>query len=62
VHDQGPGFALDEVSVDITSPERLFDAHGRGIYIMRACMDSVDYTFDGSGTTCRLVKRRPTGS
>jgi serine/threonine-protein kinase RsbW len=62
VHDQGPGFALDEVSGDITSPERLFDAHGRGIYIMRACMDSVDYTFDGSGTTCRLVKRRPTGS
>ena len=59
VHDQGSGFDLDEVSGDITSPEHLFDARGRGIFIMRACMDSVDYTFDGSGTTCRLVKRRP---
>ena len=59
VHDSGSGFDLDEVSGDITSPEHLFDARGRGIFIMRACMDSVDYTFDGSGTTCRLVKRRP---
>jgi len=61
VHDQGSGFALDEVSSDVTLPERLFDARGRGIFIMRACMDSVDYTFDGSGTTCHLVKRRPSG-
>jgi serine/threonine-protein kinase RsbW len=58
VHDQGSGFDLDEVSGDVTLPERLFDARGRGIFIMRACMDSVDYTFDESGTTCRLVKRR----
>lgn len=62
VHDQGAGFALDEVSGDITLPERLFDARGRGIFIMRACMDSVDYTFDGSGTTCRLVKHRSSGA
>jgi serine/threonine-protein kinase RsbW len=61
VHDQGPGFDLDEVSGDVTLPERLFDARGRGIFIMRACMDSVDYTFDASGTTCRLVKLRPCG-
>ena len=61
VHDPGSGFDLDDVSGDITSPEHLFDARGRGIFIMRACMDSVDYTFDGSGTTCRLVKRRPSG-
>ena len=59
VHDLGPGFDLGGVSGDITSPEHLLDARGRGIFIMRACMDSVDYTFDGSGTTCRLVKRRP---
>jgi serine/threonine-protein kinase RsbW len=61
VHDQGSGFVLDEVSGDVTSPERLFDARGRGIFIMRACMDSVDFAFDGSGTTCRLMKRRPRG-
>jgi serine/threonine-protein kinase RsbW len=61
VRDTGPGFSLDAVSGDITLPEHLFDARGRGIFIMRACMDSVDFTFDGSGTTCRLVKRRSSG-
>ena len=61
VHDQGPGFDLAAVSGDITSPERLLDARGRGIFIMRACMDSVEFAFDASGTTCRLVKSRPSG-
>lgn len=61
VHDQGPGFDLAAVSGDITSPEHLLDARGRGIFIMRACMDSVDFAFDASGTTCRLVKNRPSG-
>jgi serine/threonine-protein kinase RsbW len=62
VHDPGAGFDLGTVSGDVTSPEHLLDARGRGIFIMRACMDSVDFTFDRSGTTCRLVKRRPSGS
>ncbi len=58
VHDSGPGFDLEAVAGDVTSPERLFDARGRGIFIMRACMDSVDFEFGESGTTCHLVKRR----
>jgi len=58
VHDGGQGFDLEAVDGDITSPERLFEARGRGIFIMRACMDSVDFEFDESGTTCHLVKRR----
>ena len=62
VHDQGPGFVPAEVIGDITSPEHLFDARGRGIFIMRACMDSVDFSFDAGGTTCRLVKRRATAA
>ena len=37
----------------------LLDSRGRAIFIMRACMDSVDFRFDGTGTTCLLVKRRP---
>jgi serine/threonine-protein kinase RsbW len=61
VHDPGPGFDLGAVSGDVTSPEHLLDARGRGIFIMRACMDSVDFAFDASGTTCRLVKSRPSG-
>ena len=59
VHDQGPGFKLDAVNGDVTGPEHLFDARGRGIFIMRACMDSVNFEFGPSGTVCHLVKHRP---
>lgn len=59
VRDRGPGFDPTLVSGDITSPEHLLDSRGRGIFIMRACMDTVDFRFDGTGTTCLLVKRRP---
>ncbi len=59
VHDQGSGFDLGAVNGNVTSPERLLEARGRGIFIMRACMDSVDFEFGESGTTCHLVKRRP---
>jgi len=59
VHDSGPGFRLDEVNGDITSPEHLLDLRGRGIFIMRSCMDQVDFEFTDGGTVCRLVKHRP---
>jgi serine/threonine-protein kinase RsbW len=59
VTDSGPGFDLERVSGDVTSPEHLFDARGRGIFIMRACMDSVSFAFSPSGTVCHLVKHRP---
>lgn len=59
VRDRGPGFRLEAVSGDITSPEHLLDLRGRGIFIMRACMDSVEYQFGPEGTVCHLVKRRP---
>jgi anti-sigma regulatory factor (Ser/Thr protein kinase) len=59
VQDTGPGFDPKTINGDITSPEHLLDARGRGIYIMRVCMDQVDFEFTGSGTACHLVKRRP---
>lgn len=59
VLDTGPGFDPSAINGDITSPEHLLDARGRGIYIMRVCMDQVDFQFTGAGTTCHLVKRRP---
>jgi len=59
VHDSGSGFNLDDVDGNVTSPERLFDLRGRGIFIMRQCMDSVRFEFSDSGTVCRLVKCRP---
>jgi len=58
VHDTGPGFDPGTLNGDATSPEHLLDARGRGIFIMRACMDRVEFEFTGDGTTCRLVKRR----
>ena len=59
VHDVGKGFDLKSVNGNVTSTEHLMDLRGRGIYIMRACMDQVDWVFDDQGTTCRLIKRRP---
>ena len=61
VHDEGRGFDPGAVNGDVTAPEHLFDARGRGIYIMKACMDSVSYEFGDHGTTCVLVKHRPAG-
>jgi len=58
VHDRGPGFAPPAAPPDMTSPEHLLDQRGRGIFIMRACMDQVDFDFSRGGTTVRLVKRR----
>jgi len=59
VQDMGPGFDLSAVNGDVTSPEHLFDARGRGIYIMKSCMDRVEFSFTGKGTQVRLVKNRP---
>jgi serine/threonine-protein kinase RsbW len=59
VHDQGPGFVPAAVNGDVTSPEHLFDARGRGIFIMKACMDEVNFEFSSTGTVCHLVKHRP---
>jgi len=58
IQDEGPGFDLAGVNGDITSPEHIFDARGRGIFIMRSCMDQVDFEFTGSGTRVRLIKKR----
>jgi anti-sigma regulatory factor (Ser/Thr protein kinase) len=57
VHDHGKGFDVHGLLADVTTPEHLFDARGRGIFIMRACMDRVEFEFDG-GTVCRLFKLR----
>ena len=62
VHDSGPGFDPATLNGDATSPDHLFDARGRGIFIMRSCMDSVDFEFSPSGTVCHLVKLRPPAS
>ena len=62
VRDSGRGFDLSRVVPDVTTPDHLFDMRGRGIFIMRSCMDDVDYRFDEHGTLCHLVKHRPPAS
>jgi serine/threonine-protein kinase RsbW len=59
VHDTGAGFNPESLNGDVTSPEHLLDARGRGIYLMRSCMDSVDFRFGDFGTEIHLVKHRP---
>ena len=58
VHDRGKGFDVEKLLVDVTSPEHLLDLRGRGIYMMRSCMDTVDFSFGPDGTTVRLVKAK----
>lgn len=56
VHDEGEGFDLTCV-MDPTDPERCMETSGRGIYIMRQVMDTMDYDMGkGTGTTLRLTK------
>ncbi|MCK4679735.1 ATP-binding protein [bacterium] len=56
VHDQGKGFDLSCVH-DPTDPEWCMASSGRGIYIMRQVMDSVDFEMsEESGTTVTMVK------
>jgi serine/threonine-protein kinase RsbW len=59
VHDQGKGFNLEAVNGNVTAPEHMMDLRGRGIFIMRECMDSVRFEFSPTGTFCLLTKRRP---
>ncbi len=59
VHDLGTGFKLEEVNGNVTAPDHILNPRGRGIFIMRECMDSVRFEFSPSGTYCLLTKRRP---
>ncbi len=64
VEDHGPGFDLAAVlSQDPTRPEDLLKARGRGIFIMRSMMDSVEFDIrPGRGTLVHLCKKLPRGN
>ncbi|MGE5430442.1 MAG: ATP-binding protein [Syntrophomonadaceae bacterium] len=49
IKDEGKGFNPDSVP-DPTSPENIFRDSGRGLYIMKSCMDEVSYSFTPDGT------------
>ncbi|RMF46589.1 MAG: ATP-binding protein [Deltaproteobacteria bacterium] len=53
VFDQGAGFDFK----DRSSPEfRSLDEHGRGVYIIRSLMDSVEYRQTDSGHVLEMIK------
>ena len=56
VHDEGEGFDLSCV-FDPTDPVRCMACSGRGIFIMRQVMDTVDFCMPkGEGTTVTMTK------
>jgi len=55
VSDQGSGFDLTEVDNPLDS-ENLMKEVGRGIFIVRALMDSVKITVNEAGTTIVITK------
>jgi serine/threonine-protein kinase RsbW len=57
VRDFGPGFDLGAVDRQDTG-EGVLQSRGRGIFLMRAFMDRVDFIFGrNGGTTVQLFKR-----
>ena len=47
VQDQGPGFDHEHLP-DPTDPQNLEKPHGRGVFLMRALADSVEFTDHGA--------------
>ena len=56
VKDEGLGFDLSEIANPL-APENLYKESGRGIFIVRSLMDSVDFAFYGDGTEVILTKK-----
>lgn len=57
IQDQGEGFDLDSSTHDPADPANLEREDGRGLFLMRALMDSVE-RFDDGGNVVRLTLRR----
>ncbi len=58
IRDEGPGMNPDEVP-DPLAPENLMKQSGRGIFLMRAFMDDVQFRKVDPGTEITLIKRVP---
>lgn len=55
VRDEGDGFDLDECTLDPTLPPNLDREDGRGLFLMRKLMDSVERFDAGPGNVVRLT-------
>ena len=54
VRDEGEGFDA-QTTEDPLKPENLLNSSGRGLFLMEACMDSVD--FSQNGTVVTMTKK-----
>jgi serine/threonine-protein kinase RsbW len=55
--DEGPGFDLDECTSDCTTPANLLREEGRGLFLMRRLVDTVE-SFRDHGNVVRLTLLR----
>ena len=58
VKDEGPGFDMEECTIDPTTPEHLESEDGRGLFLMRKLMDRVERFAGRPGNVVRLTLRR----
>lgn len=58
VTDEGGGFDLDACTVDPTTPDQIIEEDGRGLFLMRKLMDSVERFPGRPGNVVRLTLRR----
>ena len=57
VRDEGRGFDIEGCTRDPTRPENVEREDGRGLYLMRQLMDSVE-RYDDQGNVVRLTLKR----
>ncbi len=56
VTDEGKGFDPDSVDNPI-EPENILKNSGRGVFLLKKLMDSVDFSFTEEGTRITIVKK-----
>lgn len=54
IKDEGKGFKIEKVP-DPTEPENMMKDNGRGIHIMKAVLDNLEYKFGEDGTETILT-------
>ena len=57
VKDAGPGFDVSKVP-DPSAPENLLEPHGRGVFLMRALVDGLDYNDKGNEVRLTVKRKR----
>ena len=56
IRDQGNGFNLEDVG-DPLSPDNLLKESGRGIFLIRSMMDSLEFNFTEKGAEVIVTKK-----